>query len=109
MTMSQASYEALAALGLGLTFAGLLASGFEWASRRPIGVRLLQSGGIGALASVPLLVFSAPVLILRATIEPASGRGRGFRFAFAATLLAGFWSLLCGRLLFDAAQRLSGA
>ena len=109
LPISPASFEALAALGLGFAFAGLLASGFEWWLRRPIGFRLLQSGGIQAFASVPLLVFCGPVLIIRDTIRDCRDRARPFPFAFGASMLAATWSLLCGRVVFDLAQRLAGA
>lgn len=109
MAMPQASFEAFAALGLGFAFAGLLASGFEWALRRPIGFKLLQAGGIKGLASVPLLVFCAPVLILRNTVRGRRRGDRPFQAAFAATILAGLWGLLVGRVVFDIALRFTVA
>lgn len=108
MPISPDSIEAFGALGLGFAFAGLLASAFQLAARRPVSVRLLQAGGFAALASVPVLIFSAPVVILRGAIlcRPAERRTAGS--VMAATVLAGLWSLLCGRLVLDAAQAITG-
>lgn len=108
MPISPDSIEAFGALGLGFAFAGLLASGFELAARRPVSVRLLQAGGIAALASVPVLVFSAPVVILRGAILGRTAERRTVGSVMAATVLAGLWSLLCGRLVLDAAQAIAG-
>jgi hypothetical protein len=48
------------------------------------------------LASVPVLVFAAPFLIMRNTIHVAIRDGRRFEFVLVATLIAGFWSLMSG-------------
>lgn len=109
MTLSQASYEGLAALGLGFAFSGLLASAAELLLGNPVSFRMLQLGGARALASIPLLLFSAPFVILRNTVRGSRLEGRSFGYVFTATVLAGFWSLLCGRLVFDAARIVSGA
>ena len=73
MQISPSALESLAALGLGFAFAGLLVSAFELLTRRRAGFGLLEAGGPFALACVPLLVFSAPFIILRNTV-----RGRRF-------------------------------
>jgi hypothetical protein len=54
---------------------------------------------VAALASVPLLVVSAPFLIMRNTILGRRLEGRRFEFVFLATLIAGFWSLMSGLVL----------
>jgi hypothetical protein len=69
MAIDPSAFESLAALGLGFAFAGLLASGFECAAGRPLGFALLHRGGVRALASVPVLMFSGPLLILRNTLR----------------------------------------
>ena len=50
-------------------------------------------------AAIPLLVVSAPFLIMRNTILGRRLEGRRFEFVFLATLIAGFWSLMSGLVL----------
>jgi hypothetical protein len=103
MQIDASSLEALLALGLGFALAGLLATTFELFTERRASFRLLQSGGVFALACVPLLVFSAPVIILRNTINGRRTEGRHVGFVMAATVIACLWSLMCGRVLLDLA------
>lgn len=109
MPIDPQSVESLEALFLGFAFAGLLASAFELVLRRPIGFGLLQAGGWAALASVPVLVFSAPVIIVRNTIRGRRIERRPLVSVVVASVIAGFWSLLCGRLVLDAAQVVLGS
>jgi hypothetical protein len=104
-----AKLDAIAALCLGFAFAGLLASAFELLARRPLGFGILQRGGVGALASVPVLVFSAPHIIVRNTIRGRRFERRPFHFVMLATIIACLWSLMSGRLVLDAAHLLAGA
>ena len=55
--------------------------------------------GAAALAAIPLLVVSAPFLIMRNTILGRRHEGRRFEFVFLATLIAGFWSMMSGLVL----------
>jgi hypothetical protein len=103
MQIDALSLEALLALGLGFAVAGLLASAFELLTARRASFRLLQSGDVFALACVPLLVFSAPVIILRNTIDGRRAEGRHVGFVMAATIIACLWSLMCGRVVLDLA------
>jgi hypothetical protein len=100
--------NALSALILGFAFAGVLSSGFELILRRPLNFALLQAGGMGALASVPVLVFSAPHIIIRNTIRGRRFERRPFHFVMLATIIAGLWSLMSGRLVLDVAQLVTG-
>ena len=54
MRIDPASLEALQALVLGFAFAGLLASAFELFTERRASFGLLQTGGVLAMASVPM-------------------------------------------------------
>lgn len=108
MELSQSSIEAFSALALGFAFSGLIASGFEVLVRRPLGFSALQTGDLRALASVPLLVFSAPLIILRNMIR-GRGEGRPIPYVMLATVVACFWSMLCGRLVLDLALLLTHA
>jgi hypothetical protein len=99
----------LQALGLGLAFAGLLASTFEIVTARRASFRLLQMGGLPALACVPILIFCAPFIILRNTIRGRRLERRPVAFVALATMIACGWGLLSGRLVLDLAQFATGA
>jgi hypothetical protein len=103
MSLDPDKLDALASLFLGFAFAGLLATGFELLLRRPVSFSLLQKGGVRALASVPVLVFSAPHIILRNTINGRRFERRPMHFVMLATIIAGLWSLMSGRLVLDVA------
>lgn len=102
--LSQASIEAFSAIAIGFAFAGLLASTFEMVARRPLGFSALQTGDLAAFASVPFLVFSAPLVILRNTVRGRRQERRPVPFVMLATVIACFWSMLCGRLVLDFAH-----
>ena len=109
MPIEPATLDALEALALGFAFSGLLASGYEAVTRRALGFGLLRSGGIGALMSVPLLVFSAPLVIVRAVTRGRGPARQPVAAVVVATVVAGLWSLLCGRLVLDAVHLLGTA
>ena len=48
---------------------------------------------------MPLLIVSAPFLIMRNTLLGRRQEGRRFEFVFLATVIAGFWSLMSGMVL----------
>ena len=101
MHLDPSALEAVQTLALGFAFAGCLASTFELVTAHAAGIRLLQRGGLRALACVPILVFSAPFLIVRHTVR--EGR-RSFPAAMLAGIAAGLCSLASGRLLLDLVQ-----
>ena len=101
MTIEPAAQEALQSLFLGFAFAGLLASAFELFTTRQADFRLLQAGGLAAVASVPVVVFSAPFLILRNTVRGRQIEGRPFMFVMLASMAAAIWSLASGRVVLD--------
>jgi hypothetical protein len=103
MRIDPAAIESLQALALGFAFAGLVASAFELFANRRASFGLLRSGDLLALACVPLLVFSAPVIILRNTINGRRSEGRHVGFVMAATVIACLWSLMSGRVVLDLA------
>ncbi len=109
MQISPSSLESLLALGLGFAFAGLLVSSFELFTKRRASFGLLEMGGPAALACVPMLVFSAPFIILRNTVRGRRFERRPVGFVFAATVIACFWSLMSGRLVLDLAHLIVGA
>jgi hypothetical protein len=109
MVIDAASLNSLHALMAGFAFAGLMASGFELFTARRASFSLLQTGGVGALACVPVVVFSAPFIILRNTVQGRRLEQRPIGFVMAATILACLWSLISGRVVLDMAHVLAGA
>ncbi|TNC10277.1 hypothetical protein FF100_23635 [Methylobacterium terricola] len=109
MNLSPSALEHLQTLVLGLAFAGLLASAFEWATARRASFGLLSSGGLLAVVSLPLLAFGAPFIILRNTVRGRRIEGRPIPFVMLATILACGWGLVSGRVVLDLAHLVSGA
>ena len=101
VTLEPSAVEALKSLILGFAFAGLLASAFELFTQKRAGFELLQGGGVGAVASVPVVVFSAPFLILRNTVRGRRIEGRPLVFVMLASLIAAVWSMASGRVVLD--------
>jgi hypothetical protein len=95
--MSADAIESFFALAIGFALAGLLATGYQLATYRPVSFRLLQRGPRpSAFAAVPFLVFAAPFIIMRNTIRGRQLEGRSASLVAAATVIAGFWSLMSG-------------
>lgn len=109
VTIEPAAVEALQSLAVGLAFAGLLASTFELFSSKRADFTLLQGGGIAAVASVPVIVFSAPFLILRNTVRGRQIEGRPFIFVMLASMIAALWSMASGRVVLDLLHLVGGA
>jgi hypothetical protein len=108
MRFEPAAIESLQALMLGFAFAGLMASAFELLTERRASFKLLESGGLTAVACVPVVVFSAPYIIVRNTVLGTALGQRPFFFVFAATVIACLWSLMSGRVVRDLALALIG-
>lgn len=73
----------------------MCSSGYRLATSRLPSFSQLSAGPAPAVfAAIPLLVVSAPFLIMRNTILGRRQEGRRFEFVFLATLIAGFWSLI---------------
>jgi hypothetical protein len=105
--MTIESFQNLIAVALGFAIAGSFTSGYQLATNQmPSFAQLSKGVNARALASVPILVFAAPFLIMRNTILAAIQDGRQFKFVFFATLLAGFWSLMSGTMVVTALQAL---
>lgn len=98
--MSPHSLQMFLALALGFAAAGLCSSAFRLATSRLPSFALLSSGPRpSAFAALPLLIVSAPFLIMRNTLLGRRQESRRFEFVFLATLIAGFWSLMSGTVL----------
>src|SRR5262245_56053542 len=98
--MTPQSVQMLLALALGFAVAGLCASTYRLVTDRLPTFGVLSNGPrTTALAALPLLIVSAPFLIMRNTLLGARQEARRFEFVFLATLIAGFWSLMSGLAL----------
>jgi len=84
-------------LTVSIATSGALASGYQAMANRPAGFSLL-SGGAGpkAFAAVPFLIFAAPFIIMRNTVRGRKIESRRVEFVMLATVVAAFWSLMCG-------------
>ena len=101
--MSAHSLQMFLALALGFAFAGLSASGYRLITSQLPSFGMLQGGpSVGTLAMVPVLMVSAPFLIMRNTLRGRRHEARRFEFVFMATVIAGFWSLMSGVVLMSA-------
>ncbi|MGL4496208.1 MAG: DUF6949 family protein [Beijerinckiaceae bacterium] len=104
--LTPAALEAFMALALGIAAAGLIVSTYEMVAEQRASFRMLETGDFRAIASVPLIVFSAPFLILRNTVRGRTIEGRPFFFVMAATVIACFWGMMCGRVMLDLVQKI---
>lgn len=99
--------ESLFSLAFGFAVAGLCASGYCLFSRHFPTFRLLEVGPVPArLAAIPLLMFSAPYIIMRNTVHGLRAEGRRAEIVMLATLIAGLWSLMSGTVVVLALQAL---
>lgn len=109
MSLDPSAFDALRALALGLAAAGVVATAFECLTARSASFGLLETGDIWAVAAVPVLVFSAPFVILRNTVRGRQRGERPFVFVMLATVVACGWSLLSGRVVLELALAAVGA
>ncbi len=101
--------ESLFALAFGFAIAGLCASGCRAAGLHAPNLRMLEVGPmVGRLAAVPLLIFSAPYLIMRTTLRSDPINRRRGNAVMVATVIAGLWSLMSGTVVLTALQALLG-
>lgn len=101
MHIDQGSIQAFEALLLGFAAAGLIATGFEALTARRASFRLLETGDPAAIAIVPVVVLSAPFILLRhAAVRPRHQKGR-VATVMLTTIIACLWSLICGSAWLD--------
>src|SRR5512144_2699722 len=104
--MTPESVQMLFALAFGFAVAGMFSSGYRLVTDQLPSFNQLSNGPAAAtFAVIPLLVVSAPFLIMRNTILGQRQEGRR-GFVFLATLIAGFWSLMSGLVLVTTMQAL---
>lgn len=89
--MTPESVQMLFAGAIGFAVGGMCSSGYRLVTDRLPSFNQLSNGPAAAtFAVIPLLVVSAPILIMRNTILGQRQEGRRFEFVFLATLIAGF-------------------
>jgi hypothetical protein len=102
--------ESFFSLAIGFGVAGLCATGYRLFSEHFPSFRLLEIGPTAArFASIPLLMFSAPFIIMRNTLRGRRIEGRRAEFVMVATVIAGLWSLMSGTVVVMALQMLLSA
>lgn len=98
--MSVESIQSLIVLLIGFAVAGMLSSGYQLVTERPLSFRLLGEGEqVSRLLAVPVLTFGAPFVIMRNVLRGSRIEGRRFELVMLATLIAGFWSLMSGTVV----------
>ena len=103
--MSPEALQNLLSLAIGFAVAGMFSSAYQLATSRLPSFNLLSTGpSPQAFAAVPLLMVTAPFLIMRNTLLGRRQEGRRFEFVFLATLIAGFWSLMSGMVMVSTVQ-----
>ncbi|HXW40961.1 MAG TPA: hypothetical protein VEK75_07150 [Xanthobacteraceae bacterium] len=106
-SFSPETINSLFALAIGFAVAGLCASGYRLFSTHFPSFRLLEVGPVAArFAAIPLLMFSAPFIIMRNTIRGRRIEGRRTEVVMIATVIAGLWSLMSGTVVVLALQAL---
>lgn len=109
VSLSFDSIEAFKALAIGIAAAGMVATGFEAMTERRASFTLLETGGARAVASVPLVVLTAPFIILRNTVRGRKQDRRRIGFVALATMIACLWGLACGRVILEMAIAILGS
>jgi hypothetical protein len=96
------------AVAIGFAVAGLSVSAYRLREGEQFpSFRLLEVGPMAArFAAVPLLIFSAPFLIMRNTLRGHRIERRRAELVMIATVIAGLWSLMSGSVVVMALQAL---
>ena len=105
--ISPEAIDSFFSLAIGFAVAGLCASGYRVFCRHFPSFRLLEVGPVAArFAAIPLLMFSAPFIIMRNTLRGRRIEGRRTEVVMVATVIAGLWSLMSGTVVVLALQTL---
>ena len=95
------------ALAWGFAAAGFCASGYRLFAKNFPSFRQLEVGPVAArFAAIPLLMFSAPYIIMRNTLRGRKLESRRADLVMVATVIAGLWSLMSGTVVVLALQAL---
>ena len=103
--ISPQAIDSFFSLAIGFAVAGMFATGYRLFGEHFPSFRLLEVGPATArFASIPLLMFSAPFIIMRNTLRGRRIEGRRVEFVMVATVIAGLWSLMSGTVVVMALQ-----
>lgn len=106
--MSPQALQSIVVLLIGFSVAGLLASGYQLLTERPLSFRLLNGGAQPVtFLAIPVLTFAAPFVIMRNVIRGRRIERRRMEFVMLATVLSGFWSLMSGTVVVTAFSAVS--
>lgn len=106
-TISPQAIESFFSLAMGCAIAGLCASGYRLFGGHFPSFRLLEVGPVAArFAAIPLLMFSAPFIIMRNTLRGRRIERRRVELVMLATVIAGLWSLMSGTVVVMALEAL---
>jgi hypothetical protein len=106
-SVTPGAIQSLLMLAIGFAVAGLLTAAYQIATKRDADFALLGTGERAlALSSVPFLLFAGPFVIVRNVVRRSGEERRPFEVAMLSTIVAGFWSLLCGKVVVIALQAL---
>ena len=100
--------DSIKALIFGFALAGFVATGFQLLTNRLPSFSQLTQGGLRAAISVPLLMATAPFIILRNTIRGRRFERRSIFFIWLATIIACLWSLAAGKAILNIIASLAG-
>ena len=105
--ISPEAVDSFFSLAIGFAVAGLCASGYRLVARHFPSFRLLEVGPTASrFAAIPLLMFSAPYIIMRNTLRGRRIEGRRIEVVMIATVVSGLWSLMSGTVVVVAMQAL---
>ncbi|HML08345.1 MAG TPA: hypothetical protein VK430_09510 [Xanthobacteraceae bacterium] len=105
--VSPQAIQSFFALAIGFAVAGLCANGYRLYGESFPSFRLLEVGPAATrFAAIPLLMFSAPFIIMRNTVRGRRLERRRAEFVMVATVIAGLWSLMSGTIVVMALQAL---
>ncbi len=108
--ISPQAIESFFSLAIVFAAAGLSASGYRLFAKHFPSFRLLEVGPVAArFAAIPLLMFSAPFIIMRNTLRGRRIAGRRTEIVMVSTVIAGLWSLMSGTVVVLALQALLNA
>jgi hypothetical protein len=91
--------DAFKALLFGFAVSGFLASAYQYLTNKPPSFNLLQQGGWSAAMSLPLVIATAPFIILRNTVRGRRFERRSMVSVWLATVIACVWSMAAGRVI----------
>lgn len=98
--ISPETVESFFSLAMGFAVAGLFATGYRLFAEHFPSFRQLEVGPtVSRFACIPLLMFSAPFIIMRNTLRGWRIEGRRAEFVMVATVIAGLWSLMSGTVV----------